>query len=63
MAILPLQLNLDHRHHTPKQKHQVMNWREYDASLLHRGSLTVRFTDKAIEAWQEGPRTTPGGQP
>jgi len=63
MPILPFKLNQDRRHHIPKQKHQVMNWREYDASLRQRGSLTVWFTDDAIEAWRAGPRTTPGGQP
>ena len=40
-----------------------MNWREYDASLRQRGSLTVWFTDEATEAWRAEPRTTPGGQP
>ena len=39
-----------------------MNWRAYDASLRQRGSLTVWFTDEAIEAWQAEPRTTQGGQ-
>jgi len=63
MPILPFKLNQDHRHHIPKQKHQVMNWREYDASLRQRGSLTVWFTDDAVEAWRAEPRTTPGGQP
>lgn len=28
-----------------------------------RGSLTVWFTDAAIDAWKAAPRTTPGGQP
>ncbi len=40
-----------------------MNWREYDASLRQRGSLTVWFTDAAIEGWRAEPRMTPGGQP
>ncbi len=61
MPILPFKLNQDHRHHILKQKHQVMNWREYDTSLRQRGSLTVWFTDEAIEAWRAEPRTTPGG--
>ncbi len=39
-----------------------MNWREYDASLRQRGSLTVWFAGEAIEAWRAEPRTTPGGQ-
>jgi len=63
MPILPFKLNQDHRHHIPKQRHQVMNWREYDASLRQRGSLTVWFTDEAVEGWRAEPRTTPGGQP
>ncbi len=63
MSILPFKLNQDRRRHIPKQKHKVMNWRAYDASLRQRGSLTVWFTEQAIEAWQAPPRTTPGGQP
>ncbi len=39
----------------------LRSWREYDTSLRQRGSLTVWFTDEAIEAWRAAPRTTPGG--
>jgi hypothetical protein len=60
---LPFKLNQDRRHHIPKQKRQVINWREYDASLCQRGSLTVWFSEAAIEGWRAAPRTTPGGQP
>ncbi len=60
---MPFKANADRRHHIPKQKHKVTNWREYDASLRQRGSLTVWFTDEAIAAWCAEPRTTPGGQP
>src|SRR5215203_1170223 len=45
------------------QKHKVTNWREYDASLRQRGSLTVWFTEEALVAWTAEPRTTRGGQP
>lgn len=41
----------------------MTNWREYDAALRRRGSLTVWFTDEAIAAWRAEPRTTRGGQP
>jgi Transposase DDE domain len=41
----------------------VTNWAAYDASLRHRGSLTIWFTEAAIAAWQAAPRTTRGGQP
>ena len=60
---MPFRLNQDRRRHIRKQKHKVMNWREYDASLRQRGSLTVWFTDEAIEGWRAPPRRTPGGQP
>jgi len=60
---LPFKLNQHRRRHIPNQKHKVMNWREYDASLRQRGSLTVWFTDEAVEGWRAEPRTTPGGQP
>jgi len=60
---LPFKLNQDRRHHIPKQKHRVTNWREYDASLRQRGSLTVWFSGEAIEGWRAAPRTTRGGQP
>jgi len=59
---LPFKLNADRRHHIPKQKHKVLNWREYDASLRQRGSLTVWVTEEAIAAWTAEPRTTRGGQ-
>src|SRR5271166_4286085 len=45
--------------HIPKPRHRVTNWREYDAALRQRGSLTVWFTDEAIAAWRADPRTTP----
>ena len=60
---MPFKLNQDRRHHIPKQKRKVTNWREYDAGLRQRGSLTVWFTDEAVQAWRAEPRTTRGGQP
>src|SRR5215218_8421106 len=63
MPTLPFKLNQDRRHHIPKQKRKVTNWREYDAALRRRGSLTVWVTDEAIQAWRAEPRTTRGGQP
>ncbi len=71
MPTFPFKLNQNRRPHISKQKHKVMNslgallrsWREYDASLRQRVSLTVWFTDEAIEGWRAALRTTPGGQP
>ncbi len=63
MPTLPFKLNQDRRRHIPKQKRKVTNTAAYDAALRQRGSLTVWFTDEAIEGWRAAPRTTPGGQP
>src|SRR5918997_4037079 len=63
MPSVPFKLNQDRRHHIAKQKHKVTNWHEYDAGLRQRGSLTVWFTEEAVQAWQAEPRTTRGGQP
>jgi hypothetical protein len=41
----------------------VANWREYDAALRNRGSLTIWFTEEALAGWKAQPRTTRGGQP
>ncbi len=60
---MPFKTNAARRHHTPKQKHRVTSWAEYDAGLRARGSLTVWFTPEAIEAWKAEPRTGRGRQP
>ena len=63
MPIVPFKLNQNRRHHIPRQRRKVTNWPAYEASLRQRGSLTVWFTDEAVEAWAAEPRTTRGGQP
>ena len=60
---MPFKLNHGRRCHIPRQKHRLINSAAYDAALRQRGSLTVWFTDAAIEDWRAEPRTTPGGQP
>src|SRR4051812_27803190 len=63
MPALPFKLNQDRRHHIPEQTRKVTNWRDYDESLRRRGSVTVWFSDEAVEAWEAEPRTSRGGQP
>ena len=63
MPASPFKPNQDRRHRIPRQKHKVTNWPAYEAGLRQRGSLTVWFTEEAIEAWAAEPRTTRGGQP
>ena len=51
------------RSHIPRQKFRLStNWRDYEAALRSRGSLTIWFTAKAIADWRAQPRATPGGQ-
>src|SRR3954471_24969042 len=59
---MPHKSNAARRHRIPKTRYKVMNWRDYEAGLRQRGSLTIWFTDEAIAAWRAAPRTTPGGQ-
>jgi DDE family transposase len=60
---VPFKANAARRHRIPKQRHRVTNGAAYDAALRQRGSLTVWFSEDAINAWRAEPRTTPGGQP
>jgi hypothetical protein len=63
MSAVPFKANAAGRYHTPRQRHRVTNWPEYDAALRQRGSLTVWSTEEAIAGWRAEPRTTRGGQP
>ena len=59
---MPHKYNADRRHRIPKARYKITNWRDYEAGLRKRGSLTIWFSDDAVEAWRAAPRTTPGGQ-
>jgi Transposase DDE domain len=59
---LPFKHHAEHRHHIPRPRYRVTNSADYDASLRRRGSLTLWFTDEAIQKWRAEPRTTPGGR-
>jgi hypothetical protein len=59
---MPHKYNAAHRHRIPKVHYRITNWSAYEAGLRQRGSLTIWFTQEAIEAWRAAPRTTPGGQ-
>src|SRR5918993_2534246 len=60
---MPFRPNADRRHKIPRQRHRVTNWSAYEAGLRARGSLTVWFSDEAIEAWRAEPRAGRCGQP
>jgi transposase len=60
---MPYKFNGSRRHKIPKAKYWVTNWPEYDAALIRRGSLTLWFSDEAIEAWHAPATGERGGQP
>src|SRR3954449_10116816 len=59
IPIVPFKINQDRRHHIPRRQHKVANWPAYDASLRQRGSLTVWFTEEAVDAWAAEPPHDP----
>jgi hypothetical protein len=59
---MPHKCNADRRHHIPRARYKVTNWKAYEAGLRQRGSLTIWFSEEAVVAWRAAPRTTPGGQ-
>ena len=59
---MPHKHNTNRRHHIPRARYKVTNWKAYEAGLRQRGSLTIWFSEEAVTAWRAAPRTTPGGQ-
>jgi hypothetical protein len=40
-----------------KRSYRLRNWREYNAALVERGSLTVWFDEDPISRWYEQEKT------
>ena len=59
---MPKKFNAKRRHHIPKIKHRVRNWREYEDGLRNRGSLTFWGTPQAMRLWPAQARSTAVGQ-
>ncbi|NLS07337.1 IS5 family transposase [Rhizobium sp. P32RR-XVIII] len=59
---MPHKHNASRRHRIGKMKFKVANWREYEAGLRRRGSLTLWLTPEALSGWAAPRRTTRGGQ-
>ena len=47
---------------TSKVKHRIRNWKDYNRSLVQRGSITVWFSEEAIDKWHAIP-TRKRGRP
>ena len=60
---MPYKFNESRRHKIPRARHRVTNWPDYEAALVRRGSLTVWFTEEAVEAWHAPATGERGGQP
>ncbi|NLS05979.1 IS5 family transposase [Rhizobium sp. P32RR-XVIII] len=59
---MPFKQNANGRQRIGKMKFKVANWREYEAGLRRRGSLTLWMTAEALSQWQAPKRTSRGGQ-
>jgi hypothetical protein len=46
-----------------KVQYRVRNWREYNAALIGRGSLTLWFEEKTVESWLNSDRSGKRGHP
>jgi hypothetical protein len=46
-----------------KDKYRTRNWKEYNASLVNRGSITFWFEENATEKWYSVERTNKPGRP
>jgi len=61
---MPYKFTNDRRHKFDKAKYRLRNWPEYEQGLKNRGSLTVWFSDEAIEKWKPNNKDRKrGGQP
>ncbi len=59
---MPFKHNAARRHHIKKMTFKVTKWREYEAGLRQRGSLTFWMTPAALDKWHAPRRKTRGGQ-
>jgi hypothetical protein len=46
-----------------KDKYRIRNWRQYNQSLVNRGSITFWFNEDAIQKWYSVDRTEKRGRP
>lgn len=46
-----------------KDKYRIRNWKEYNRSLVNRGSITFWFDEDAISKWHSVERTDKPGRP
>ena len=59
---MPDKQNSAGRHHIPKMRHSVTNWREYEDGLRRRGKPDDVDQGQGDRCWRAAPRKAPGGQ-
>jgi hypothetical protein len=48
---------------TQKDRYPIRNWKQYNQSLVNRGSITFWFNDETITKWYSAERTKQPGHP
>jgi hypothetical protein len=46
-----------------KQQYRIRNWKDYNSSLIQRGSLSIWFDEQAVESWLNHSRSGKRGRP
>jgi hypothetical protein len=46
-----------------KDKYRIRNWKDYNLSLVNRGSITFWFNEKAVQKWYSDEKTNSPGRP
>ena len=46
-----------------KDKYRIRNWREYNQSLINRGSITFWFNEEAVQKWYSVTSVKKRGRP
>ena len=59
---MPYKFHDAHRHHIPKAKYRVRNWRTYNAGLCERGSITLWLSADVTDGWRAPKREGRGGE-
>ena len=59
---MPYKFHDAHRHHIPKAKYRVRNWRAYNAGLCQRGSITLWLSADVTNSWRAPKRKGRGGE-
>ena len=46
-----------------RQRYHIRNWKDYNAALVNRGSISFWFSEEAIQQWHVVEKTGKRGRP